>query len=174
MQESALQQRSDSCGRWFTLSQNRAVNHPVAFLYSSFGAPSTCQRTDCSSTQAATPASVGESCFFFCPPIVCHVTSRALADYAECHHLLCSGLEGVREGKEAEAEEGVEEGGWRMPRPGAARLGTLLIVITAARCDAGVSPFSREASAGIRITAASTTPQCYGRGGQGELNHVTL
>lgn len=55
-----------------------------------------------------------------------------------------------------------------MPRPGAARLGTLLIVITAAKCDAGVSRFSREAA------AASTTPQCYGRGGQEELNHVTL
>lgn len=49
-----------------------------------------------------------------------------------------------------------------------------LIVITAAKCDAGVSRFSREASAGIRITAASTTPQCYGRVGQEELNHVTL
>lgn len=91
------------------LSQNSAVNHPVALLYSSFGAPSTCQRTDCSSTQAPTPASVGESFFFFCPPTVCHVTSRALADYAECHHLLCSGLEGVRDGKEA--EEGEERRG---------------------------------------------------------------
>lgn len=47
--------------------------------------------------------------FFFCPPTVCHVTSRALADYAECHHLLCSGLEGVRDGKEA--EEGEERRG---------------------------------------------------------------
>lgn len=57
------------------------------------------------------PASVGES-FFFCLSVlsVCHVTSRALVDYAECHHLLCSGLEGVGDGNEAEKEE-EEKGG---------------------------------------------------------------
>lgn len=44
-----------------------------------------------------------------------------------------------------------------MPRPGAARLVTLLIVITAAEWDAG----------GCRPTVASTTSRRYGRGGLG-------
>lgn len=174
MHESALQQRSDGCRRWFMLSQNSAVNHPVALLYSSFGAPSTCQRTDCSSTQAPTPASVGESFFFFLSSdcVSCHEqSSRGLCRVSSSSLLWAWRSERWEGGGGGRGEE--REGGWRMPRPGAARLGTLLIVITAAKCDAGVSRFSREAAAGIR-TAASTTPQCYGRGGQEELNHVTL
>lgn len=68
-----------------------------------------------------------------------------------------------------------------MPRPRAARFGTLLIVITAAKCDAGESLFSWEVAAevgkdtaGSRTTAVPTTPQHHGRRGQEELNHVTL
>lgn len=58
-----------------------------------------------------TPASVRKRVFFFFFSIACHVRSRAVADYAGCHHLR-AGLGGVRDGKrEGEEEDEEEEGG---------------------------------------------------------------
>lgn len=69
------EQRSDTSKRWFMLSQNRPVNHSIAFLYSSSGAPSTRQRTDCSSTQPPHP--LEKVFFFFSGGFNCCVVSRA-------------------------------------------------------------------------------------------------
>lgn len=59
------EQRSDASKRQFMLSQTGLSIIPLPSSFLPLEPPSTCQRTDCSSTQASTPTASVEESFFF-------------------------------------------------------------------------------------------------------------
>lgn len=106
------EQRSDASRRWFILSQTGLpiTPSPSSILPSELH-PLVRGRTVPQRKRRHPPHPLEKVfSFSFRASIVCHVTSRALVDYAECHHLLRSGPEGVRD-REAVGGNGGGRGG---------------------------------------------------------------